>query len=403
MLNPSAICLSIRFVRGAGDAPGTEAAALALIERLRPTRIEWSYITDREVIARFKQTAPTFVAALNTIAPPGHAELFEGTPIIAPWMTRFGRPDARVPYICQNNPEDLRVRIAQAVALIADGTADTFQFDDWYGNAQMLSFGQPCFCEHCQREFALYLGIDLNYRAYLRGRGFTHTAEILEAVKAEAVPLWEDYRRFQRQTVTRFFRRLRGAMDQALARPAELSVNGSVLHFGGDLNAVRPFISYLNGETPDFTPAGLLKLAEASRAQNLPQVVSFFPDVPAAAYHDAAFVGRVNQAIALCYCLGLLPLFPYDVYAGNEPDGALKARWYGTYEEYAAPYETVRAHPEWFTDYAYDAVRIEADAVTVVCRHREDAARALTHCLDAQGQWQTTAMPARDATAHIDR
>lgn len=391
MLKPSDICLSIRQIaRDPSSAFGTEERALALLAQLRPTRIEWSYITDRALIARIKETAPTFVAALNTIMPPGHAESFEGMPIIAPWMTRFGKPGARMPYICQNNPDDLHSRIEQAVALIADGTADTFQFDDWYGNAQMLNFGNPCFCEHCRREFATYLGIELDYKAYLRGRGFTHAGEIIEAAKRGGVPLWDDYRRFQKETVTRFFRALRIGMDQALGRSVELSVNGSVLHFGGDIATVRPFISYLNGETTRFDPASLLKLADASREMGVMQIVSFFPDVPAVEYRDAAFVQRVNQSIAICYCLGLQPLFPYDVYAGNEADGSLKARWFGTWEEYQESYEIVRAHPGWFDAYAYDTVEVAPEVVTVVTRHREDPARMLTHRVTAAGAWTTT-------------
>jgi hypothetical protein len=391
MLKPSDICLSIRQIaRDANSAFGSEERALALLAQLRPTRIEWSYITDRDLIARFKETAPVFVAALNTIMPPGHAESFEGMPIIAPWMTRFGKPGARMPYICQNNPDDLRGRMEQAVVLIADGTTDTFQFDDWYGNAQMLDFGNPCFCPHCRREFAVYLDIDVDYLAYLRGRGFTHAAEIIEAAQRGGVPLWEDYRRFQQQTVTRFFRKLRIAMDQALARPAELSVNGSVRNFGGNIATIRPFISYLNGETSRFDPESLLKLAEASREMGVAQVVSFFPDVPVAEYHDTAFVQRVNQAIALCYCLGLQPLFPYDVYAGNEADGSLKARWFGAWDEYRESYDIVRANPAWFNDYAYEAVEITPDAVTVISRHAHDPARTLTHHIAATGRWTTT-------------
>jgi hypothetical protein len=386
-LASSDICLSIRSI---GGQFGSAETALALLGQVRPTRLEWSYIKERELIAQIKQTTPVFVAALNTIAPPGHAESFIGEPIIAPWMTRFGAPDRRSTYICQNNPEDLRSRIAQAVEFIAAGVTESFQFDDWYGNAQMLNFGNPCFCDHCQREFALYLGIDLNYRRYLRGRGVTHTGEILEAAGRGDVPLWDDYRRFQRQTVTRFFRKLRAAVDQALAGPVSLSVNGSVCNFGGEITAVLPFITYLHGETSDFTPTGLVKLAAASRTLGMKQIVSFFPDVPAADYHNPAFVGRVTQAIGLCYCLGLLPLFPYDVYAGNEPDGAIKARWFGTWEEYSHPFEVVRAHPQWMDDYTYTSCETcEDGAVIVVSAHVQEPEQRLVHRLTSAGIWQT--------------
>jgi hypothetical protein len=391
-LRHSDICLSIRSL---GGAFGSREQALALLAELRPTRVEWSYVRDAELIAQFKAVAPVFVAALNTIAPPGHAESFIGTPVIAPWMTRFGRPAARSTYICQNNPEDLASRSAQAVDLIAAGVTDSFQFDDWYGNAQMLDFGQPCFCPHCQREFAAELGLDLDYRRYLRGRGFTHTSEILEAAKRGEVPLWDDYRRFQGRTVTRFFRRLRAAMDQALAAPASLSVNGSVLNFGGSTETVLPFVSYFHGETWDFAPASLLKLAEASRTLGVKQIVSFFPDVPAADYHAPAFVGRVRQAIGLCYCLGVVPLFPYDVYAGNEPDGTLKPRWFGTWEEYRAPYETVRAHRDWFDGYRYTACEVAEDGTVTVCSAQAgDSHGRLRHRLAPDGAWEVEELAA---------
>jgi hypothetical protein len=128
-LKNSDICLSIRSI----DQKRTAERALALISDLQPTRIEWSYITDRELIGRFQEIAPVFVASLNTISPPGHAEAFTGEAIIAPWMTRFGTPGKRMPYICQNNPDDLRIRIEQATAFLADDITTTFQFDDWFG------------------------------------------------------------------------------------------------------------------------------------------------------------------------------------------------------------------------------------------------------------------------------
>jgi len=84
VLKNSDICLSIRSI----DQNRTAERALALMGELQPTRLEWSYVTDRELIARFREITPVFVATLNTIVPAGHAESFTGEPIIAPWMTR---------------------------------------------------------------------------------------------------------------------------------------------------------------------------------------------------------------------------------------------------------------------------------------------------------------------------
>jgi len=386
VLKNSDICLSIRSI----DRNRTAERALALMGELQPTRLEWSYVTDRELIARFREIAPVFVATLNTIVPAGHAESFTGEPIIAPWMTRFGSPGKRMPYICQNNPDDLRMRIEQATAFLADDITASFQFDDWFGNAQMLGFGNPCFCPHCMCEFRMELGVDIDYRAYLRQRGFTHTAQILEAAPRGGVPLWEDFGRFQKRTVTRFFRRLKAELDQAAAMPVSLSVNGSVLNFGGDIETVLPFLAYCHSETPDCSPQALIHLAEASRRLGTRQIVSFFPNVPVAEYHDPVFVGRINQAIGLCYCLGLLPLFPYDVYAGNEQDGAIKERWFGTWDEYRRPYQIVRKRPEIVDDYVYSACNAGEDGVVVVdSEHTCDPSRKLRHRLTPDGGWTT--------------
>ena len=101
----SEICLSIRMVKeeAAPGGPGSFERAIELLDQVRPTRLEWSYIRDREQIAQLKARVPVFVAALNTIYPAGHARNFEGEPIVAPWMKTFGHPTGRMHYICQNS------------------------------------------------------------------------------------------------------------------------------------------------------------------------------------------------------------------------------------------------------------------------------------------------------------
>jgi hypothetical protein len=382
----SDLCLSIRMInpKASPGQAGSFEAALALIDQFHPTRLEWSYITDREQIGQLKARVPLFVATLNTIYPPGHSRNFEGDPIVAPWMKTFGTPGARMTYICQNNPADGQVRMDQALAMISAGITESFQFDDWYCNAQMIQYKNPCFCEYCMAEFSTALGLpfEFNYHQYLRKRGITHTAQLLELAKRGAVPLWDDYVRFADQTVTFYFRKLKAALDHFAGHLTSLSVNGSVLEFGGRIETILPFIDYFNGETPDFTPATLLRMAEASRQTGKRQVVSFFPDVPATEFDTPVFVGRVNQAVTLCYCLGLLPLYPYDVYSGSD-----LPRWYARWQDYQASYETVRSHPEYFDEFAYETVEIEPGRVVVVTRHTLDAARRLRHTLYPDGKW----------------
>jgi len=383
---PSDICLSIRSV--SADAPASDPkswpAALRIIEQVRPTRIEWSYVTDREQIAAMKRQADVFVAAINSVSPSGHSADFEGGPCIAPWMRTFGTPDERRVYICMNNPEGLATRVEQVRELVRDGVTDTFQFDDWYCNAQMMRWPRTpytptaCFCEHCMREFGEYLGLDLNYRDYLAGRGIRSNAQLFEAAARGEVPMWDDYRRFAEATVRRYFRKLRQAMGRLLGGEPALSVNGTV--DSDRIDVITDLVEYLHGETWDFSPEALHNMARLSREKQRPQIVSAFPDVAEDEYHSRPFVARVNRTIALCYALGLVPLFPWDVYAGSKP------RWYGTWEDYAAHYETVRAHPEWFDAYRWTSFEYAGGVATVLAERTEGKGR-LRHTITDEGAW----------------
>ena len=120
-------------------------------------------------------------------------------------------------------------------------------------------------------------------------------------------------------------------------------------------------------------------------------MVSFFPPRELDDYDEAGFVGAVNRGIALCYCLGLLPLFPYDVYAGNDPKtGNLRPRWYGTWSQYRLPYETVREHPGWFDDYDYESADVRDGETIVRAVRRDDRSRLLTHRVADDGAWTTS-------------
>ena len=385
---PSDVCLSIRSVRA--DAPASDPkswqAALRIVEQARPSRIEWSYVTEREQIATMKRRADVFVAALNTVSPPGRAVDFEGNPCIAPWMRTFGTPEERKPYICMNNPDDLAARVEQVLALVKDGVTDTFQHDDWYGNAQMMRWPKSpytptaCFCEHCMRGFAEYLGLDLNYRDYLARRGVRSNAELFALAGRGEAPLWDDFRRFAHETVRRYFRKLRQAMARILGAEPTLSVNGTADFERTDV--IGGLVDYLNGETWDWSPAGLHRIASLAREKGLVQVISIFPDVPEGQYHSESFVRRVRAAIALCYPLGMLPLFPWDVYAGSQP------RWFGTWKEYGEHYEIVRAHPEWLEEYRCAEFECEGGVATVVCERADGAPGRLRHTVTPDGEWK---------------
>jgi len=98
----------------------------------------------------------------------------------------------------------------------------------------------------------------------------------------------------------------------------------------------------------------------------------------------------VRQALAVSYCLGMVPLFPYDVYMRSDSRGRPKPRWFGTWEEYGTPFEIVRQHPDWFDDFDFESVATDnRGAVTVVSRRRRRKRLALTHTIAPDGAWQT--------------
>lgn len=390
----SDICLSVRFLEE--DHPAVFgnltlrpfSSGLDIIKQVRPTRLEWTYIRSREFLTQFKEHVPVIVPALNTVD--GHARSFDGDPIVAPWMKHYGAPDTRFLYICQNNPDDLQAKIDIAKSFIRDGYTN-FHFDDWYCNAQMINFKNPCFCEHCVREFSRYLGLSFDYRDYLKSRGFHDLQQLFAAVETDSVPLWRDYINFQRESVSRFFRRLKYNLDQAYPTGTTMSVNGSVNSAREKVELLKNSVDYFDGETTSIKPESLLEMANASRARGKTQVVLICPDEREGHDRDTEdWKNEVRQAIALCYCLGTLPLFPYDVYMRSDKQGRPKPRWYGAWEEYGQPFEIVRQNPEWFDDYDFENMDI-ADNGTVTVTSRNSAnGSMLKHCVEPDGTWTTT-------------
>ncbi|MBN2640911.1 MAG: hypothetical protein JXR78_04620 [Victivallales bacterium] len=393
MPKKSDICLSVRFLEE--DHPAVFgnltlrpfSSGMDIIKQVRPTRLEWTYVRNLEFLNQFKEHVPVVVPTLNTVD--GHARSFDGDPIVAPWMKFYGSPDTRFLYICQNNPDDLQAKIDIAKYYIREGYTN-FHFDDWYCNAQMFIFKNPCFCEHCMREFSRYLGIPLDYRDYLKSRGFHDLEQLLAAVKFDHVPLWRDYINFQHESVTRFFRRLKYNLDQAYPAGTTMSVNGSVNSASERIASIKNSIDYFDGETKSIKPESLLEVAKASRMEGKMQVVLICPDEHED--HDRnteAWKNEVRQAIALCYCLGMLPLFPYDVYMRSDKQGKPKPRWYGTWEEYGQPFEIVRQHPDWFDDYEFENMNLAADGTVTIVSNNSANGSALKHQIKPDGTWCT--------------
>ena len=376
----SDICVSIRSVAETGSKSLDNA--LALIREVRPDRNEWSYVWGNgEAAAAIRKEVPVFVAAINTISPRGHAVDIEGAPIIAPWMQKFGSPGNRCPYMCANNPEDVAVRHAQIEEAAEAGLADAVQHDDWFGNGAMIRWNKACFCEHCVAGFSEYLGLDIDYKAYLLARGIYVNQELFERVWEKQVPLWDDYVRFQERMTIRYLKGLRATVIRVSGGEPAFAVNGNA--FDPKAREMLPgVVDYLNGEFYDFKPKVLWELAGLAREMGVKQIVTLVPRTPEETYHTEELIMKVRRAHAVAYAVGLIPQFPYDVYNGEHP------RWFGTWEEYGSEYDKVRENHEVFDDYEPAKFREKRGVVEVTAQHREQKRKTVTHRIHEDATWE---------------
>jgi len=349
-LKHSDVCLSCRSLR-----PGRSEQALA---EFKPTRVEWSYITDRAFIERVKSRGAKFAGAVNTIG--GHrfgrdAVDLDGNRLVAPWMTGFdnsGGPG----WACVNSPDAVAYR-EQWLRTFLDLGADAIQHDDWAFNLAAFDWG-GCFCSHCMKAFDAYLqehlpeerceevGIvhtrQFDYREYLRTQYGIENARGYQRRRRE-VQLQDEMAQFERVSTRRYFKRLLSSARAFRGQDVPLSINANLLPHQFAENFILDLIDYLVGETHatyDSYPelVWMLKLADAL---NLPQVVSPFPA-------GQIRVNEVRGVLGAVYALGHWPLVPWDVWRGPHT----RERWFGTREEYGDIFDFVRSNRRLFDDFA---------------------------------------------------
>jgi len=348
-LKASDVCLSCRMLHK--DRPPTEA-----VEAWQPTRLEWSYINDPAFIRFVQEHDALFVGTLNTISGEGpdyDAERFDGTRMVAPWMTGFndrGGPGWNTVV----KPAVLTYQVA-ALKRFADQGVFTFQHDDWLFNLSSYLWGGGDFSEPTLAAFAAYLeshapeslresaGVeswqDFNYRDYLqRTFGWTTVEEVKQQRGSD--PLNVYWRRFHQNCSRTYFERLLAEAEAVAGRPVHVTVNANMLHLADCF--ILDLVDYLVGETRiagEKEEADLVYMLKLADALCLPQVVSPFPK-------DEIDVAAVRRTIALTYALGHRLLIPWDVWPGPG-----KPRWFGTVEEYGDLYRFVREHPDLFDGY----------------------------------------------------
>jgi len=348
-LRKSDICLSCRMVHR--DHPAREA-----VEAWRPTRVEWSYINDPGLIQFVNDHGALFVGTLNTLGGEGpeyDAERFDGTRMVAPWMTGFndrGGPG----WNTVNKPKTLEWQL-DALRAFAEQGVYTFQHDDWAFNLASYSWDGGDFSAASLTQFAQYLREHANeaqreaagvaswggfdYAAYLKDRFGWTTVDELRKRRGED-PLNGHWCRFHLHSSRAYFERLLTEGARIAGRPLHLTVNARLDNPASFFLLDR--VDYMVGETdiePDFDPAPLVHMMKLADALGVPQVVSPRP-------RGAIVVRSVRQAIALTYAVGHRMLIPWDVWAG--PD---RPRWFGTLEEYGDLYDFVRRHPELLDGY----------------------------------------------------
>jgi len=348
-LKASDVCLSCRMPHR--DHPAREA-----VEAWRPTRVEWSYINDPGFIRFVNEHGALFVGTLNTLGGEGpeyDAERFDGTRMVAPWMTGFndrGGPG----WNTVNKPKTLEWQL-DALRAFAEQGVYTFQHDDWAFNLSSYSWGGGDFSAASLTQFAQYLGEHANeaqrqaagvaswdgfdYRVYLKDRFGWTTEDELRKRRGED-PLNGHWCRFHLHSSRAYFERLLTEGARMAGRPLHLTVNAHLNNPASFFLLDR--VDYMMGETdiaPEFDPAPLVCMMKLADALAVPQVVSPRP-------RGELNVRSVRQAIALTYALGHRMLIPWDVWAG--PD---RPRWFGTLEEYGDLYDFIRGHTELLDGY----------------------------------------------------
>jgi len=385
-LRESDICLSCRMVHR--DHPARQA-----IEAWRPTRVEWSYIRDPAFIRFVVDHGALFVGTLNTLGGEGpeyDAERFDGTRMVAPWMTGFndrGGPG----WNTVNKPKTLEWQL-DAFRAFAEQGVYTFQHDDWAFNLSSYSWGGGDFSQESLTRFADYLrehasdaqreaaGVasweGFDYRAYLKERfGWTTVDELKKRRGGD--PLNVHWRRFHLRSSRKHFERLLAEGERIAGRPVHLSVNARLDHpadiFPLDL------VDYLVGETDieaGFDPAPLIHMMKLADALCLPQVASPRP-------RGEVDVRSVRQAIALTYALGHRMLIPWDVWAGPG-----RPRWFGTLDEYGDLYAFVRDNAgllDGYRPYAEVALVVAMSSDPISCAESRRLAQGLDVALRARG------------------
>ncbi|MDF2927478.1 MAG: C-terminal target protein [Paenibacillaceae bacterium] len=345
----SSVFLSSRWYRE--DGQDGQLGTLDVLKRFMVTDDKWTYLTDPVKISDIVRQGVSFQGALNTNlgTNEGRAKYFDGTSIVAPWMTwgaTWGSVHDPVYY-------ELALRTGKQ---IIDAGASGIQFDDWAGGVAANQFGGD-FCEASMVQFREYLketysgqqladwGISdidsFHYKTYLQTRYNIYTNVDYAGSRGQS-PLNDAFIRFQYLATVDFHQRLYSDLLAYAGRPFDYSNNAPFIQNpAASANYLHDLFSYGMGESSEaiLTLDNIVANGQFATGLGSPHIISPLPQ------NDM----NIRQAITAAYATGQYVLVPWDVWLHGS------TRYFGTVQEYGDLYHFIRQYPFLFDGYEMPA------------------------------------------------
>ncbi|MCU6795992.1 DUF1533 domain-containing protein [Paenibacillus sp. WQ 127069] len=337
----SSVFLSSRWWRT--DGMDGQLGTLDALKRFMATDDKWSYITDKNQISNIVRQGVGFQGTLNmNMGSVGRAKYFDGTPIVAPWMTwgaTWGSMSDPLYYQAVLNVGKQSI----------DAGAASFQFDDWRGSVDAYKFGGD-FCDPCMEQFRQYLddnysdmqlsawGVSdistFNYKTFLQTTLDVQTnGDYIN--KKILSPLDGAFSDFNYKAAIGFHTRMKQDLEAYAGTTIEYSNNAPFIK---DSVASKHFLhdafNYGMGENDEdsMTIDNMVTNGSLSSGLGKPHIISPLP------YHEA----KIREGIAASYALGQYMLVPWDAWLQGS------TRYFGTVEQYGDLFHFIRQYPFLF-------------------------------------------------------
>lgn len=337
----SSVFLSSRWWRT--DGQDGQLGTLDALKRFMATDDKWTYLTEQDKISNIVRLGVGFQGSLNmNNGSGGRAKYFDGTDIVAPWMT-WGAT-----WGSMSDPVYYNQVLATAKSAI-DAGASSFQFDDWVGSVDAYKFGGD-FCTACMTAFRDYLaeryttselsgfGIDniatFNYKTFLQTTMDIETNADYMTKKA-LTPLDAIFGAFMKQEAINFHTRLREDMETYAGRPIEYSNNASFIRDAStQTHFIHDLFDYGMGEHNEGAMSLNNIVTNGTIASGLgkPHIMSPLP------FQEQ----NIRQSLAAAYALGQYMLVPWDAWLEGS------TRYFGTVEQYGDMFHFIRQYPFLF-------------------------------------------------------